>query len=133
MLPSGSIHGQKHRVRVISRPRQNFPVVKADRSGGQVPLSNYCRRVSAGLQCLCDRPLAGGKAIAIPHEAISVAVFAGQNRCSGWSADGIATKRIHEDRALLGQPIDVGRRSHLRQRSAIGRDGLDGMVIREDE
>ena len=51
---------------------------------------------------------------------------------SGRRADTVSTKTVFENHPGLGQPVDVWRRRQL-QSILIGRDGLRGQVIAEEE
>src|SRR5690606_16374663 len=64
---------------------------------------------------------------------VDVAVLAGLDRGTGGSADRIAAERVHEDRPLVGDPVEIRSGSHLLERTAVCRHGILGMVVGKDE
>ena len=71
--------------------------------------------------------------IAVTHESIQVAMFAGLNHRTAGAANGVRAKAIDEQHAFVGKAIDVGRGSHILQPTFVGANGMGRMVIREDK
>ena len=103
-----SVHLDEIGVVVTPLPRQDFPIIKTDGVGTQVPLADNGGTVAVGMQVFDEGPLVRVESISIPHEAVFVAVFPCQNRRSRGAADRIRAERIQKNRALSRELINVG-------------------------
>ena len=120
------------RVVVVPLTRQHLPEVEALRLGAQVPLPDHRGLVPGSLQHLIERRLRHVERIPRPvvDLAVDVAVLAGEHHRAAGGTDRIGAEAVQEDRAFISDPVDV--RSLIDAR-AVGRDGLSGVVVGENE
>ena len=117
----------------FSLSRQNAVEIKGGGFHLEMPLADHGGMVSRFLHFL-------GKVLALCLDTstkvvrvASMGVLTRDYSGPTGSTDGIRTKGILELHALLGEAIDGGRGIQLGQATAVGTDGLRGMVIRHDE
>ena len=105
-------------------------MIETRRVGAQVPFPEDRGPVTHLLEELGKGHLVGIESVPVSLEAILVAVFARQDTGPAWATDRGGAKVRLEQSAFLGDAVDVGRMIDL---GTIGRDGLGGVIIREDE
>ena len=100
-----------------------------------MPLADDGRLVARALQHLGKGRLAAVEATeVVVHEAILVAVLAGQNGGARRTADGVAAIGSLKQQAFPGDAVDVGSRRDLFVATAlVCRDGLQRVIVGEDE
>jgi len=99
-----------------------------------VPFADHRGLVSRILEHFRESRLGAVEAaVVVVEEAVEVRVFAGQNRGTGWAADGISAERVVKDHAFFGDAIDVRGRGNLVKAFAVSGDGFGGVVVGEDE
>ena len=95
-----------------------------------MPFTNHRGLVAGGLQDRGKRGLKTVKPIAVAQEAVEVAMFSSQYASARWTADGIRTERICENRSFLGYSVNVRSVIYCR---AVGSNRLQCMVVRKNE
>ena len=123
---------------IIALARQNLPVVETGRIAHQVPLADERGLIARAPQRLGEGPLRTVERLPlVGREAVDVAVLAGKDGGAAGSADGVATEALFEQAALARQPVNVRRQVVFAAEGAeppvVGADGLQGMVVAEDE
>lgn len=85
-----------------------------------MPFSNESGAVAALLQEFGKSRLIPIKgAIGVIDEAIDVRVLTGENAGARWTTDGVGAVRALEDRAFLGDAVDVGGGGHVLEPTSI--------------
>ena len=115
---------------ITSLPWVDHPLIESGRVCAQVPFSEYCSPVADLLQEFGEGHLLGVEPVSVSLEAILVAVLPRKNASSARPADRIGAKVSFEDGSFPGNPVNI--RSLVDFRT-VSRDGLGGMIVREDE
>ena len=71
--------------------------------------------------------------VPVVHEAILVAVLAGDDDCPARSADRVGAKAFPEEHALGSQAVDVRRGINALEPAVVGADGVGSVIVAEDE
>ena len=95
-----------------------------------MPFSEYSSPVADLLQELGEGHLPGVETVTVSFEAVFVAVLARKNTGPAWPADRIGAEVSFEDGAFPGNPVNIRGLVDFRP---VSRDGLGGMIVREDE
>ena len=77
------------------------------RSTFEMPLANVTGAITSIAQNLRQERLIAPQRRMVLNHAVTLAILAGQHRCSARGAHGIGAKRVTETRGVIGKPIQV--------------------------
>ena len=127
---AGAVHLQKVRIIVTSLAGQDFPILKAGRIGGKMPLADQSRLITAPPHDFGKGRLRTVKALPVSAKAIQMAVFPRKDAGAGRAANRIGTEGMEKNRAFLSQTINVRRLIDFR---SVGANGLHRVIIGKNE
>ena len=117
------------RILIGALPRQDLPPIEPDRIAAEMPFADHAGVVAALLEQACHR--APGAVEPVEHRhAIQVRVLTRENRGAARRADRVGHHHLLEERAFLGEAIDVRRAVHPR---SVRADRVRRVVVRHDE
>ncbi len=125
--------GLEFGIVVVALPRQDLPEVEALGIGGEVPLTDHGSLITGFLQEFGEGLLVAVKAVAVPHEAINVAVFAGEDDGATGAADGVRAEAVFEEHPFRGNLVDVGSGVDLLEHSLISTDSVRRMIVGKEK
>ena len=130
----GAIHLDEVRVVITSLAGEDFPVVESGGVADQVPLADDGGLVAGLLEVFGKGRLRAVEFGAVViDEAVDVRVLAGEDAGARRAADRVGAIRTLENRALLGEAVDVRGGRDVLEAAAVGRDGLQRVVVGKQE
>ncbi|OQB99221.1 MAG: hypothetical protein BWX80_03790 [Candidatus Hydrogenedentes bacterium ADurb.Bin101] len=124
--------GDKIGIIIIALAGQHCPSVKTGGVADQVPFAEEGRLIPVLPQQFWEGFLTAVEAATVVPEPVEMTVQAGEHHRAAGAADGVCDKTVAEKDTFPGDTVNIWRRRRRGQPSAIGADGVLGVVVAVD-